>query len=201
MAHKYETAISLVWDRAAGHAVPVTEAEVKAKRSPRGLDVWGANDSDPTVKGIHSRFAPSRDIRWSGREGRVFDQCERLVSLGVPLKSHRSPGGLFADAAGMDDLGILHELATGQGRWRNFRLGGFRCLADAAPDLFVAQELVKATGEIIREEFVELTARRELEFVDYNTYLQVYAWDRMDRRGPVVSQYVNAQDMSGFSFR
>jgi hypothetical protein len=198
--NKYEGAHALIWDSAAGKAVGRTPEQLRKQHRSNVFDVWGANDSDPTLEGSHVRFDPARDIRWEGRASAVYDQCERLAGLGVPIKSHRTMG-LFRGTDGIADLELLHDLATGAGRWRGFRLGGFKSLYDAAPDLFVAQELVKATGEIVEEIFLELTAERELEFVDYNTYLQVYAWDRMSRRGPMMSQFVNAQDMSAFSFR
>lgn len=197
---KYQNALALCWDSAAGRAVPVTREQILAERVANVQDVWGANDADPTLEGSRKRFDPARDIRWGGRVSAVFDQCERLAGCGVPLKSHRE-GGLFRGAVGCADLELLNDLATGQGRWKGFSIGGFRTLYDAAPDLFVAQELVKATGEIIEEQFVDLTARRELLFKDYNTYLQLYAWDRMSRRGPAMSQIVNVQDVSSLSFR
>lgn len=204
---KKQCGVGLTWDSAANCARAVTEEEAR-KRAHNVSNQWGAHIGDTgffTADGsapagatkLHQKFHPGRDIVWGGRTHSVLIQCERLVSQGVPLESHKS-GALFLGDSGLRDLEMLAEMAEGKGPYKH--LGGKRFL-DAAPDLFVAQELVKATGEVVREEFVELTARRVLPFRDFNTFLQTFAWDRIAHRGPAMSQPVNAQDMSGYSFR
>lgn len=172
------------------------------------VDHWGASENDHTV-GKRVKFDPARDILWNrntAAKERAFMQAERLRSFGIPVGYGKTYHGVpFSDPVDMtidgkrvsvsQDLMLLAELAEGQGKHAG-KIKGFTSLFDAAPDLFVAQELVKLSGEIVYEDFVELTAREYLPFTDYNTYLQVYAWDQISRNGPATSTIVNVQDLS-----
>ena len=72
-----------------------------------------------------------------------------------------------------------------------------REILDIAPDVFIAQELIKQTSETVEEKRVKLTARDFLPFANYNTWQTRYRFDRVEERGHGFSQPMDINSMAG----
>jgi hypothetical protein len=143
--------------------------------------VWGADERDSTIdvggkSAAENRRAyhPGRDYKFQGAASHARVEAAALRSVGVDLKSD-----LFRGATGFDDLATLWEIVDGEHKLCRSKGFGAKWLLDNAPNLYIAQETIRQTGEIQSEEYVQLSARDLLPSVVYNTWLETYRYDRI----------------------
>ena len=141
--------------------------------SRQNTDLWGADVNDSTV-GTKCSFHPGRDYRWGTAISGARAEWDRLKAAGIPLKSD-----LFRGDAGFDDLDLLWSIRDGQHAGSKSRGIDGHWLLDNAPSIYIAEETIRQTGEIVREEMVGLSARSLLPSVTFNTYLESYRYDRL----------------------
>lgn len=156
---------------------------------------WGRDEKDTTVDvgggDVRRSFHPGRDYRWGGIATIARLEQERLKSQGVAIRSD-----LFRGEDGLDDLATLWDIVDGSDRKHKSQGHDGAWLLDNAPNLFVAQETIRQTGEIEEETMVELSARSLLPSVTYNTWLDAYRYDRRARKLNGIAMPTN---MSGFA--
>ena len=155
------------------------------------LNHWGVDVRDETTATGGTKeikFHPGRDYQFSG-ENKTMARLEwnGLVAAGLPLKSALFYG---SDSDVQNDLDILWNVAEGTYRGKN---GAW--LFDAAPNLYIAQETIKQTGELIEEEFIQMSARSLLPSVTHNTWMDVYRYDRLANKLSGVAQPVSLAGM------
>ena len=156
-------------------------------------DRWGNGDKlDPTLEGEYMRFHPGRDIKWHLKT--VVPQMQMLEESGIITidslytDGHFKPAGLFKGDEGLNDFTNFMDVCDGLRA---------REILDIAPDAFIAQELIKQTGETVEEKRVKLTARDFLPFTNYNTWQVRYRFDRIEERGHGFSQPMDIGSMAG----
>ena len=183
--------VAATWDVAAGAMRTISETERMLTHNI--TDQWGNGDAvDPTVHGQYMRFHPGRDIGWD--MSTAFQQAIMLDSAGVfRVESMFDSGApqtsqFFKGAQGLKDFENLIDICSGKHA---------RTVLDIAPDLFIQAEMIRQTGEVVEEEFVELTARRLLPFTNYNTWLPQYRYDRIAKRGHGFSLPVDINSHAG----
>lgn len=157
------------------------------------VNIWGNGEKSDVQGGAYARsFHPGRDIQWD--RSRVGPQAKYLDEAGIITLDSMfegggyNPSGLFEGAQGVQDFANLIDACNGKHAKQVF---------DIAPDLFFAQELIRQTGEIETEDFVELTARQHLTFVNRNTWLHKYIFNRLDQRGHGYSLPIDIQSHAG----
>ena len=140
--------------------------------------VWGADTNDKTVDvgggDYRHKFHPGRDYQWGAMVSHARAEWRALQAAGVPLKSD-----LFRGEHGFDDLGLLFDLVDGQNKAMKAKGYDGHWLLDNAPSIYIAEETIRQTGEIVEEELVALSARSLLPSVNFNTYLESYRYDRI----------------------
>ena len=156
-------------------------------------DKWGNGDEvDSTLEGEYMRFHPGRDIGWN--YSRVGQQARDLSESGIITLDSLHHGGrynpsmVFKGVEGMADFANLMDVCDGRRA---------KEILDIAPDLFIAQELIKQTGEIVEEKRVKLTARDFLPFTNHNTWMTQYRYDRVEERGHGFSVPMDINSMAG----
>lgn len=160
--------------------------------------MWGADQRDDTLDvgaGGDNRvaFHPGRDYKWGGGIGAARVEWQALRGAGVPLRSD-----LFRGDAGFDDLDLLWDIVDGQNRALKAKGIDAAWLLDNAPNIFIAEETIRQTGEIEEEKLVELSARDLLPSVTYNTFLETYRYDRMSAK---INGIAMPSNMVGFAER
>lgn len=139
---------------------------------------WGADERDATldVGGGNARvaFHPGRDYQWGRAASIARMEWQALRAAGVPLRSN-----LFRGDAGFDDLDLLWNMTDGQDPAMRARGYDAKWLLDNAPNIYIAEETIRQTGEIEEESLIELSARTLIPSVTYNTFLESYRYDRV----------------------
>ena len=170
----------------------------RMKELYRGADtnlvVWGADERDPTldVGGGTERvkFHPGRDYRFAGAASMASMEWDRLKDRGLPLKSNLFKG---EDADVANDLSIFMEVCDGDRKRQGWSASA---LFDAAPNLYIAQETIKQTGEIIEEDLIDMSARTLLPNVNMNTWLDAYRYDRIAEKLMTIAMPVSLSTYS-----
>ena len=155
---------------------------------------WGRDEKDTTIDvgggDVRRSFHPGRDYKWGGIASIARMEQDRLRGQGITLR-----GDLFRGEDGLDDLSTLWDIVDGERKHKAKGHGG-AWLLDNAPNLFVAQETIRQTGEIEEEEMIELSAASLIPSVTYNTWMDAYRYDRRARKLNGIAMPIN---MSGFS--
>lgn len=188
MIYENQTPSILGMHYGADGIVPIkTAAQARELWGVEHTDMWGVDERDESVNTGGTKevkFHPGRDYQFGGQDKTIARmEWAGLVSAGLPLKSSLFFG---ADSDVANDLDILWNVASGSYRGKD---GAW--LFDAAPNLYIAQETIKQTGELLEEEFIQMSARSLLPSVTHNTWMDVYRYDRMSKRLSGVAQPVS----------
>ena len=158
---------------------------------------WGRDEKDTTVDvgggDVRRPFHPGRDYKW-GKLGSIarLEQAQ-LRSAGISIKSD-----LFRGEDGLDDISTLWDIVDGERKHKSRGHDG-AWLLDNAPNLFIAQETIRQTGEIEEETMVELSAATLIPSVTYNTWMDAYRYDRRARKLNGIAMPTNMSAWSGQS--
>ena len=158
---------------------------------------WGRDEKDTTVDvgggDVRRPFHPGRDYKWGGLGSIARLEQAHLRSAGISIKSD-----LFRGEDGLDDISTLWDIVDGERKHKSRGHDG-AWLLDNAPNLFIAQETIRQTGEIEEETMVELSAATLIPSVTYNTWLDAYRYDRRARKLNGIAMPTNMSAWSGQS--
>lgn len=140
--------------------------------------VWGADERDGSLDCgggdlRNWKIHPGVDYQFGAARSMAQVEWARVKAAGVPLRSNLFRG---EDAIVEEDLNLLFGIRDGEYK-RHGRDAAW--LFDAAPNLYIAQETIRQTGEIIEEDLVEMSARTLIPSVTLNTWMDAYRYDRV----------------------